>query len=64
MTDLKTAIIKGACKASQRMKRAAESDRLLLDSLSPHTAIVCGVCLEDEQACECASQAGMGERHE
>ena len=37
-----------------------ESDRLLLDSLSPQTAIVCGVCLEDEQSCECASQAITG----
>ena len=37
-----------------------ESDRLLLDSLSPHTAVVCGVCLEDEQACECSSQAVAG----
>ena len=37
-----------------------EQDRLLLDSLSPQTDIVCGVCLEDEQDCECASQAETG----
>ena len=34
-----------------------ESDREFRDSLSPHTAVVCGVCRDDEQACECAVQA-------